>query len=93
MMKKASYLIAGVEEQMAATLAAADSMFISVGTVDMALRLQTPAELVARLAFKLGEHLVAGLVYVQIVGLQPQIAGKIWPESPMWMILKASAAS
>jgi glutamate dehydrogenase len=47
-------------------------MFISVGTVDMALRLQQPVELFARLAFKLGEDLSLDWFMAQIVGLQPQ---------------------
>ena len=62
----------GVEEPMAARLAAADSMFLTVGIVEMALRLQRPAELVARLAFTLGEHLSLDWFMSQIVGLQPQ---------------------
>jgi glutamate dehydrogenase len=70
--EKAQLLDIGVEDQIAATLAAADSMFMSVGTVDMALRLQRPVELVAKLAFKLGEHLSLDWFMAQIVGLQPQ---------------------
>jgi glutamate dehydrogenase len=70
--EKAQLISLGVEERMAAILAAADSMFISVGTVDMALRLQRPAELVARLAFKLGEDLSLDWFMSKIVGLQPQ---------------------
>ena len=70
--EKAQFIELGVAEPMAATLAAADSMFISVGTVDMALRLQRPAELVAGLAFKLGEDLSLDWFMSQIVGLQPQ---------------------
>ena len=70
--EKAQLIDSGVEEPPASTLAAADSMFISVGTVDMALRLQQPVELVARLAFKLGEDLSLDWFMAQIVGLQPQ---------------------
>ena len=70
--EKGQLIAQGVEQQLAATLAAADSMFITVGTVEMALRLQRPAELVARLAFKLGEHLSLDWFMSQIVGLQPQ---------------------
>ena len=62
----------GVEEPLAATLAAAESMFISVGIVDLALRLERPAELVSRLTFKLGEDLSLDWFMSQIVGLQPQ---------------------
>ena len=62
----------GVKEPLASTLAAADSMFFSVGTVDMALRLQRPVEVVARLAFKLGEDLSLDWFMAQIVALQPQ---------------------
>ena len=62
----------GVEESLASVLAAADSMFISVGIVDMALRLQQPEERVARLAFKLGEDLSLDWFMSQIVSLQPQ---------------------
>ena len=70
--EKSLILDMGVEEQMASRLAAADSMFLTVGIVEMALRLQRPAELVARLAFKLGEHLSLDWFMSQIVGLQPQ---------------------
>ena len=70
--EKAQLMDLGVEERMASILGAADSMFISVGTVDMALRLQQPVELVARLTFKLGEDLSLDWFMSQIVGLQPQ---------------------
>lgn len=70
--EKAQLIDCGVEESLASTLAAADSMFISVGTVDMALRLQQPVELVARLAFKLGEDLSLDWFMSQIVALQPK---------------------
>ena len=70
--EKAQLVDLGVEEPLSSTLAAADSMFISVGTVALALRLQRPVELVARLAFKLGEDLSLDWFMAQIVGLQPQ---------------------
>ncbi|MDG1818444.1 MAG: NAD-glutamate dehydrogenase [Porticoccaceae bacterium] len=70
--EKTQLIDLGVEESVAATLATAESMFISVGTVEMALRLERPAELVARLAFKLGEDLSLDWFMSQIVALQPQ---------------------
>jgi len=70
--EKAQLLDLGVDDRMGSTLAAADSMFMTVGMVDMALRLQRPAELVAKLAFKLAEHLSLDWFMAQIVGLQPQ---------------------
>ncbi len=70
--EKAQLIAQGVDDEMAAVLASADSMFLCVGTVDLALRLQRPADLVARLSFKLGEHLSLDWFMAQIVGLQPQ---------------------
>jgi len=69
---RAELLDWGVKEPLASTLAAADSMFINVGTVDMALGLQRPVKLVAQLAFRLGEDLSLDWFMAQIVGLQPQ---------------------
>jgi glutamate dehydrogenase len=60
-----------VDEAMAGTLAAADSMFLSVGTAEMALRLNRPVALVAELGFKLGEMLSLDWFMSQIVELKP----------------------
>ncbi|MDG1813026.1 MAG: NAD-glutamate dehydrogenase, partial [Porticoccaceae bacterium] len=60
-----------VDEAMAGTLAAADSMFLSVGTAEMALRLNRPVALVAELGFKLGEMLSLDWFMSQIVALNP----------------------
>ena len=60
-----------VDEAMAGTLAAADSMFLSVGTAEMALRLNRPVALVAELGFKLGEMLSLDWFMSQIVALDP----------------------
>ena len=62
----------GVHRELASTLAQADSMFLAVGTVEMALRLQQPPELMARLNFKLGEILSLDWFMSQIVSLNPE---------------------
>ena len=62
----------GVHRELAATLAQADSMFLMVGTVEMALRLNRPAELLARLNFMLGEILSLDWFMFQIVSLNPK---------------------
>lgn len=62
----------GVHRELAATLAQADSMFLMVGTVEMALRLNRPAELLARLNFRLGEILSLDWFMFQIVSLNPK---------------------
>ena len=62
----------GVHRQLAAILAQTDSMFLMVGTVEMALRLQQPPELLARLNFRLGEILSLDWFMAQIVALHPK---------------------
>jgi glutamate dehydrogenase len=61
----------GVENQLAGRLAAADSMFMSMGIVDTALHLNQPIHQVAELNFKLGEYLSLDWFMAQIVDLQP----------------------
>ena len=61
----------GVEDQLASQLAASDSMFISLGVVDTALKLDQPVQQVARLYFKLGELLSLDWFMAQIVALHP----------------------
>ena len=62
----------GVADQLAARLAASDSMFISLGVVDTALQLDKPVQQVAKLYFKLGEFLSLDWFMAQIVALHPE---------------------
>jgi glutamate dehydrogenase len=61
-----------VDDGLAARIAASDSIFLSLGIVDTALRQQKPIEQTAQLYFTLGEYLSLDWFMAQIVGLQPQ---------------------
>jgi glutamate dehydrogenase len=60
-----------VEPELAARLAASDSIFLSLGIVDTAIKQQKPIEQTAKLYFTLGEHLSLDWFMAQIVALQP----------------------
>lgn len=62
----------GVERAITGMRAASDSMFLTVGIVDTALRLDRPLKLVANLYFKLGECLSLDWFMSQIVQLSPE---------------------
>jgi glutamate dehydrogenase len=57
---------------LAARLAASDSIFLSLGIVDTALKQGTAVERAAQLYFTLGEQLSLDWFMAQIVGLQPE---------------------
>ena len=61
-----------VEPKLAARLAASDSIFLSLGIVDTALKQDTAVEQTAQLYFTLGEKLSLDWFMAQIVDLQPQ---------------------
>jgi glutamate dehydrogenase len=61
-----------VDDDLAARLAASDSIFLSLGIVDTALKQQKPIEQTAQLYFSLGEYLSLDWFMAQIVGLQPE---------------------
>jgi glutamate dehydrogenase len=69
--EKAVLLEQGVEPELSSRLAASDSLFLSLGIVDTALKQQKPIEQVAKLYFTLGEQLSLDWFMAQIVGLQP----------------------
>ncbi|MDG1311226.1 MAG: NAD-glutamate dehydrogenase [Porticoccaceae bacterium] len=60
-----------VAPELAARLAASDSIFLSLGIVDTAIKQNKPIEQAAQLYFTLGEHLSLDWFMAQIVGLQP----------------------
>ena len=60
-----------VEPQLAARLAASDSIFLSLGIVDTAIKQAVSIEKSASLYFTLGEYLSLDWFMAQIVGLQP----------------------
>ncbi len=60
-----------VKPELAARLAASDSAFLSLGIVEIAVKLQKPIELTAELYFTLGEYLSLDWFMAQIVGLRP----------------------
>ena len=57
--------------RLAARLAASDSIFLSLGIVDTAIKQQRPIEQTAQLYFTLGEYLSLDWFMAQIVALQP----------------------
>ena len=69
--EKDSLISRSVESQLAARLAASDSIFLSLGIVDTALKQDRPVEQAAQLYFTLGEYLSLDWFMAQIVGLQP----------------------
>jgi glutamate dehydrogenase len=69
--EKAELMARQVEPELAARLAASDSIFLSLGIVDTAIKQQTPIEQTAQLYFTLGEHLSLDWFMAQIVALQP----------------------
>ena len=70
--EKDSLINRSVEPQMAARLAASDSIFLSLGIVDTALKQDRAVEQTAQLYFTLGEYLSLDWFMAQIVGLQPE---------------------
>lgn len=60
-----------VEPQLAARLAASDSIFLSLGIVDNAIKQGVSIKKSASLYFKLGEYLSLDWFMAQIIGLQP----------------------
>ena len=70
--EKDSLISRSVEPQMAARLAASDSIFLSLGIVDTALKQDRAVEQAAQLYFTLGEYLSLDWFMAQIVGLQPE---------------------
>jgi glutamate dehydrogenase len=69
--EKAELMARQVEPELAARLAASDSIFLSLGIVDTAIKQQTPIEQTAQLYFTLGEYLSLDWFMAQIVALQP----------------------
>jgi glutamate dehydrogenase len=70
--EKDSLIDRSVEPRLAARLAASDSIFLSLGIVDTALKQGTAVERAAQLYFTLGEQLSLDWFMAQIVGLQPE---------------------
>jgi glutamate dehydrogenase len=62
----------GVDQSLASRLAAADSLFLTLGIVDISLKQQQPIEQTGQLYFSLGEYLSLDWFMAQIVDLQPQ---------------------
>jgi glutamate dehydrogenase len=69
--ERAELVARQVEPELAARLAASDSIFLSLGIVDTAIKQQKPIEQTAQLYFTLGEYLSLDWFMAQIVALQP----------------------
>ena len=69
--EKAALIDQQVEPELGARLAASDSIFLSLGIVDTAIKQKKPIEQTAQLYFTLGEYLSLDWFMSKIVDLQP----------------------